>query len=172
MITNNNISFFALNKEKERKELCDFFEHGKLYGLETTIPIYKNKECFELKTWCWFNNEESLFLDLKNISNTRRSYTASNIKNTVTVTTPSSCMPTTVLPGCIKKSKKIMMFLGFVKNNDSEMEVGDRISAIYHPFPSVVRALSHAICLKFLYQSQIIYVPIHPGQQKTLFQKQ
>ena len=67
MITNNNISFFASNKEKEIKELHEFFEHGKLYCLETTIPIYKNKECFELKTWTWFNNEESLFLDLNTV---------------------------------------------------------------------------------------------------------
>jgi hypothetical protein len=159
------------NKEKEIKELHDFFEHGKLYWLETTIPVYKNKECFELKTWSWFNHEESLYLDLKNISNTRTSYTASNIKNVITVTTPMDVGAS--LSSYIKKPKKIMMFLGFIKNSDNIRGADDRTSVMYHhPLPSVIRTLSHAACLKFLYQSQIIYVPIHPGQQKTLFQKQ
>lgn len=167
----SNTDLFNRNKTKEIKELHSFFEHGKLYYLSTTIPIYKNKQCFELKTWSWFNCEESLFLDLKNIvNNTIVTYTASNRKHPTTVITQNNS--TTQYGSSIKKPSKVLLFIDFVKNSDNIIGANDKASVVYHPFPSIIRSLSHAICLKFLYEAQIIYVPICPGQQNALFRKQ
>lgn len=159
------------NKAKEIKDLHDFFEHGKLYYLSTIIPIYKNKECFELKTWSWFNCEESSFLDLKNVvNNTILTYTASNRKNPTTVITRNNS--TAIYGSSIKRPNKVLLFVDFVKNSDNITGANDKTSIVYHPFPSIVRSLSHAVCLKFLYEAQIIYVPVCPGQQNALFCKQ
>jgi hypothetical protein len=169
MINNHDMISFSFNKQQEIKELHRFFESGKLYFLKTTIPIYKNKNCFELKTWDWLSKEDCL--DVKNIGNTLISHTSSNMKNPIIIKVPSNDICDKNVTE-IKYPKKIMMFLDFVKNNDNVRDTNDRASIIYHPFPTAIRTLSHAVCLKFLYQTQVIYVPMYPGQQQSMFIRQ